>query len=141
MTSPFSKIFILEKPYETCSSYAVTWLYFYDRHIFEIAKLLSHSARGELEITDITAPTSLTEISVFIFLTRMLLSLTRELLTLSIRLLFMYMPSESARELRSRVLKKFLITTAGLIESSFSNLTKPYPRVIMGNIYFPSSLL
>ncbi|MFF3432498.1 glucose-1-phosphate thymidylyltransferase RfbA [Streptomyces sp. NPDC002602] len=44
---------LTEKPHHTKSRYAVPGLYFYDNQVIDIARSLTPSPRGELEITDV----------------------------------------------------------------------------------------
>jgi glucose-1-phosphate thymidylyltransferase len=44
---------IIEKPKSHLSNWAVTGLYLYDRHVYDVASSLKPSSRGEYEITDL----------------------------------------------------------------------------------------
>jgi glucose-1-phosphate thymidylyltransferase len=44
---------VVEKPAASTSNWAITGLYFYDKHVSDIAPQIRPSARGELEITDL----------------------------------------------------------------------------------------
>src|SRR5262249_45628196 len=44
---------LVKNPTVPASNWAVTGLYFYDRHVSDIAPTIRPSARGELEITDL----------------------------------------------------------------------------------------
>jgi len=45
---------IIEKPARPPSRYAVTGIYFYDAYAFEVIRHLKPSARGELEVSDVS---------------------------------------------------------------------------------------
>ena len=51
--APASKLFIVEKPTHPKSNKAVVGLYFYPNSVIEIAKRITPSSRGEMEITAI----------------------------------------------------------------------------------------
>jgi len=53
LDSQSNPIEVVEKPKEPPSSYAATGLYFFDNRVVDYAHMISPSARGELEITDI----------------------------------------------------------------------------------------
>lgn len=45
---------IIEKPSDPPSNYSVTGIYFYDSEVFNIIRTLKPSARGELEVSDVS---------------------------------------------------------------------------------------